>query len=116
MISNKNVILEYLKNKSITSIESFDKYGITRLAAVIKNLRDDGYNIDTIMHKAKNRRGKNIRYAEYVLATPQLNHTGEIMKLPKFLTLFEETCERDVYSDCEDDVEAAMTWLDNHNG
>ena len=44
----KEVILKYLqKHKSITSLQAFKKFNITRLSAVIYQLRDEGYDIET---------------------------------------------------------------------
>jgi len=61
-------ILNHLKAYgSITSMEAFEKYGITRLAARIKELRDDGYNIITHMMDGQNRYGEATKYAKYVL-------------------------------------------------
>lgn len=53
--------------KSITSMEAFKKYGMTRLSGIIFVLRQRGYNIDTIMLEGKNRFGKDTRYAKYRL-------------------------------------------------
>lgn len=43
-------VLEHLKKykRGITSMQAFQKYGITRLSAKIFNLRHMGYNIITI--------------------------------------------------------------------
>lgn len=61
--SQVSVILRHLiKFGSITSWESIKKYGVTRLAALIKILRNEGYDIITIMHYEN---GK--RWAEYTL-------------------------------------------------
>ena len=48
--SQKSKILNHLKTHgSITSWEAIEKYHVTRLAAIIKVLRDEGYNIITTM-------------------------------------------------------------------
>lgn len=61
--SQVRVILRHLiKYGSITSWESIRKYGATRLAAIIKILRNEGYDIITIMHYEN---GK--KWAEYTL-------------------------------------------------
>lgn len=45
-LNQKQIIANHLKNHGrITSIEAIDKYRITRLAAVIFDLKDDGYKI-----------------------------------------------------------------------
>ena len=52
---------------TITSLESFIEYGITRLSAIIFMLRRDGYNISSTFIKAKNRYGEPTSFAEYKL-------------------------------------------------
>ena len=67
MKGSKLRILEYLKkNKSITSMEAFKMFGITRLSARIFELRDLGYIIDTVMVEDVNKYGESCRYAKYV--------------------------------------------------
>ena len=51
----------------ITSWEAIKEYRATRLSAIIYNLRDDGYIIDTNMQTAENRFGRKVNYSEYVL-------------------------------------------------
>jgi len=48
MLSQNKQILHHLKsNGSITPIEALNEYGCFRLAARIKDLRDEGHNILT---------------------------------------------------------------------
>jgi len=48
MLSQNKQILHHLKsNGSITPIEALNEYGCFRLAARIKDLRDEGHNIST---------------------------------------------------------------------
>lgn len=64
--TQKSAILDHLKNKgSITSNEAFLKYGATRLAAVIHELRK-GYDIRTQRVDATNRYGEHCHYARYI--------------------------------------------------
>jgi len=56
------VLAHFKKRKSITSWEAIQSYGITRLAAVICDLRDAGYTITRVMECAN---GK--RWARYTL-------------------------------------------------
>lgn len=61
-------VLRHLKEKGhITSLEAFREYGITRLSAVIFNLRQDGYNICSDRASRKNRYGKMVTFAKYTL-------------------------------------------------
>ena len=65
---NTGRILDYLKeNKGITSMEAFEKFGATRLSAIIYTLRDDGYVIENIKRTAPNRYGASVTFVEYRL-------------------------------------------------
>jgi hypothetical protein len=65
-VSQKQLILQHLREKgSITSLEAIGVYRIYRLQARIDELRDQGYEIKTEMHRDVT--GK--RYARYCLAT-----------------------------------------------
>lgn len=60
-------VLEYLqRNKSITSMEAWEKFHATRLADVIFKLRKRGYNIVTQSCNGKNNYGT-YTYARYIL-------------------------------------------------
>ena len=65
--SKLRILNHFKKNGSITSMEAFQNYGITRLSARIKDLRDMGYDIVTHMVESPNRYGEITRYAKYVL-------------------------------------------------
>lgn len=68
MKGSKLRIIEYMKkHKGITSQDAFKDLGITRLSARIKELRDMGYDISTIMIDGKNRYGEPVRYGLYKL-------------------------------------------------
>lgn len=56
-----------LEHGSITSWEAIEKYGATRLSAIIFNLRKQGYDIRTIMREETDRYGNTCQYANYVL-------------------------------------------------
>lgn len=67
MKGNKARLLNYLKtNHTITSMEAFQLFGLTRLSARIFELRQMGYKIDTILIDDVNRYGEPVRYAKYV--------------------------------------------------
>lgn len=73
--THARLILEHLiKFGSITPIEAMAEYGCMRLGARIWDLRDDGIEIETEMVKAKNRFGKDVRYAKYSLKQNGGNH------------------------------------------
>ena len=66
--SQKDVILSHLMaNRTITSQEAFTKYGVTRLSAIIFNLRREGYQIATKKKHGINRYGNTVNYGEYML-------------------------------------------------
>lgn len=61
------VLMHLQNNKSLTSMEAFNKYGITRLSAKIFDLRRKGYNIASVGKEVKNRYGDTCHVAEYIL-------------------------------------------------
>ena len=66
--NQKPEVLRHIKRYgSITSMEAFEKYGITRLSAIIYILRRE-YEIVTIMRTSINRYGNEVNFAEYRLA------------------------------------------------
>lgn len=68
MKGSKARILEHLRtHDGLTSYGAFKKFGETRLSARIKELRDMGYAIETVMMEGENRYGDITRYAFYVL-------------------------------------------------
>lgn len=74
MKGSKPRILEYMKNYGgITSRDAFMNLGITRLSARIKELRECGYNISTIMVNDINRYGEPVRYGLYRLVSDKNN-------------------------------------------
>lgn len=67
-MTQTEVVLDHLeKYGSLTSAEAFSLYGITRLSAWVKNLRKDGYKIETVWIKTKNRFGHTVNYGRYEL-------------------------------------------------
>ena len=68
MKGQRNAILNHLKNiGTITSMEAFNLYGVTRLSAIVHDLRDMGFPIHTIMVDGKTRFGDSTKYAKYIL-------------------------------------------------
>lgn len=66
--SQKAMILRALKDgRAITQNDAFAWFACTRLAARIADLRKEGYNIETVMVKGKNRFGASVRHAGYKL-------------------------------------------------
>lgn len=66
-MSQKQEILEYIRNHgSITPMEAFP-LGITKLATRVSEMRRDGVEFDIEIIKDKNKNGKPMRYAKYSL-------------------------------------------------
>jgi len=62
------MVLAHLKEfGEITDLDAYREYAIRRLSAVIYNLRRDGYEIETKDTIAKNRYGKSVKFATYIL-------------------------------------------------
>jgi len=85
--SQNKIILKHLQKRSITAREAMLHYGIYRLAARINDLRNEGYEIKTLMIKRKNAAGRTVSYAEYslVIKKPSLLD-GLINKAKQLLT------------------------------
>lgn len=67
-MTQKEMVLEYLDEfGEITPLEAYKDLGILRLAAVIFNLKQDGYAIKTETVTAKNRFGKLVTFAKYTV-------------------------------------------------
>lgn len=57
--TQKEVVLWHLQNYGkITSWEAIKEYGITRLAALVFYLKEDGHDIETERKQVENRFGK----------------------------------------------------------
>lgn len=70
-LTQKDAVLRHMKDYgSISSIEAFEEYGITRLAARIFELKnDDGIAIHSVPIQSTNRYGDKIIFTRYSLAT-----------------------------------------------
>jgi len=65
-MNQTTAIKEYLMSgKTLTSKEAFEKFGCTRLAAKVKELRKQGHDISTIMVEGETRYGTPTRYGVY---------------------------------------------------
>lgn len=66
------LIMRYMEDfGSISPKEAFEDIGCMRLAARIKDLRDDGVQIDSRTECGKNRWGKKVSWSRYSLAEPE---------------------------------------------
>ena len=67
-MTQRDLILNHLKGgNSITTMEAFQKWGITRLATYIHTFKNDGYDIRTERHKTGN---VGASYSEYWMPIP----------------------------------------------
>ena len=66
MVSQKSMVLDCMEEfGSITPIDAFRDLGITRLSAIVFNLKEEGHDIDKVIETGKNRFGNRTRYARY---------------------------------------------------
>ena len=65
MTQNEAVLRHLLDNRSITSLEAMERYGIMRLGARIYDLKKQGYPIKTYLRVGKSQNGESMVYAEY---------------------------------------------------
>lgn len=63
----EDVLRHLEEHGSITSMEAIKLFGATRLSAIIFNLRREGFDIETVPMRVKDRYGQSVRYARYVL-------------------------------------------------
>ena len=67
-ISQKDLVKNHLLNHgSITSWEAIQKYGITRISAVIFKLREEGLKIESVPMKNENRYGEITHFVKYTM-------------------------------------------------
>lgn len=67
-------VLDYMKKHgSITTMEAFKNFGITRLSARVFELREKGYMIDSDPVKVKTRDSEKVTVARYTLKESPAN-------------------------------------------
>lgn len=67
-MAQKQRVLDYIREfGGISSLEAFNDLGVTRLSAVIFDLKEDGYEFDTKTEHGKNRFGEKTHYTRYSL-------------------------------------------------
>lgn len=68
--NQRSMVLNHLREHgSITSMEAFQLYGVTRLSSIVHFFRKSGVNIHTIMTDGKTRYGDSCKFAKYILGT-----------------------------------------------
>lgn len=67
-MTQRDRVLKWLREfGSITRAEAFTELGIVELPARITELKQEGYNIATLMETGKNRYGETVRWAKWFL-------------------------------------------------
>lgn len=67
-LNQKALILKFMRDfGSITPVEAIEEFGCYRLGARIWDLRHDGHAIKTHTVTRKNRYGKTVSFAKYIL-------------------------------------------------
>lgn len=67
-MNKTKAVLQWLQtHASISSMDAINNFGATRLSAIIFNLRNRGYNIETVMVDGRDRFGNQMRFARYYL-------------------------------------------------
>lgn len=61
------ILNHWRKYRSITSLDAIKEYGITRLSAVIYDLRHNGIEIQSVPETVVNRYGRDCHIVRYVL-------------------------------------------------
>lgn len=70
-MNQKQMVLDYMnEHGSITSMDAYRDLGITRLSAVVFDLRELGYKVKTTDERGRNRYGEATSYARYTLEEP----------------------------------------------
>ena len=70
MATQKELILEYIRQfGSITPMEAFANFGITKLATRISEMKRDGLSFKIESISIKNRFGKTVHFARYSFPT-----------------------------------------------
>ena len=74
MVSQKSMVLDYMEEfGSITPIDAFRDLGITRLSAIVFNLKEEGHDIVKVIETGKNRFGNRTGYARYSFGKGEIN-------------------------------------------
>jgi len=67
-VTRQDRVLQYMHDYgSITTLDAFRDLGITRLSAVIFELKKKGFNIDSSTEFGKNRYGEKTHFSKYFL-------------------------------------------------
>jgi hypothetical protein len=66
--TQREKILDYMREwGSITPLDALREFGCMRLATRVFELKQQGYNIKTVIERAENKSGEPVHYARYFL-------------------------------------------------
>lgn len=66
--TQREKVLDYMREwGSITPLDALREFGCMRLATRVFELKQQGYNIVTVIENAENKNGEPVHYARYVL-------------------------------------------------
>ncbi len=71
MTQEKAILKHLLSGKELTSIQAIELFGVTRLSALIFNLRQKGYDIRQRRQTVNTRYGRHTSVAVYWLEDPK---------------------------------------------
>lgn len=74
------VFKHFVEHGELTSMEAFNLYGCTRLAAIVHEFRKMGYDIITVDEHGTNRYGGAVIYARYVMASKERTKWAKLLK------------------------------------
>ena len=74
MTQKQEIVAHLYEFGSITPLDALKEYGIMRLASRMSDLKADGFPFHTVMEKSRNRKGKTVHYARYVLGGKDVSH------------------------------------------
>lgn len=67
MTQKEEVLLYLQQNGSMTRLEAMSELGILNVTARIADLRKEGYNIKANLIAVKNKFGRTVKYADWIL-------------------------------------------------
>lgn len=93
-MNKADLILNELFLHPITSLDAIRRFGVTRLAAVIYELRQDGFVIESINTTVRDRFGNRCHVAEYRLKARRRARSLRIQRLRKAANATARTLRR----------------------
>lgn len=80
-LNKADLILNELFLGPITSLQAIQRFGVTRLAAVIYNLRQDGFDIESVNIGVRDRFGSKCQVAQYRLLKSRRSRSLRLQRI-----------------------------------